>query len=1219
MKKMPIDTAHTGPPYAARASLIGLALVGLVVLARPADSQTASSAVTSIAFAAAAIDTTTPQTLTASFSVSGYTGSFTPTATMHYGHDYKVGAATCSTTGASSETCNFAITFTPTLPGIRKDAIFVYNGSTRLASVLVYGVGQGPFAALNPGVVTTVTTPNYVYDSAVDENGTDYYLSETGATITSYTTAGVSTILPVTGLVSPRSIGIDGAGVLYTHNDSYDASIITFDTVTGVTGSFTMPVTGYWDIQTVDPAGYLVSVELSTEKLYRVSPSGTYTAYQLSPTINGCCEIALDTANDVFVGGTTIDEVTPGNVQTQINANGADEGLAVDAAGILYATRYTAGTFNYGVAELQPANYGNAVLGLVPGQGGVPTGLGLGSDGTVFVGNYSSLQVVQRSQGAIAFGEQTTGTASSPQSVQILNIGNEALTVSNVVLAGTGYARQATGSLDCANGTVLQPAAYCQVALVLTPTSAGNFDGTLTFTSNSLYETTTQVVDLSGFVYGVNVVPSPATLPFGTQQTGSISAPSTVTLTNQGLLYSAAFGAPTSSSPVFTPGLGTCTSELAPGASCQLSVTFAPTALTAYSGTISLSAYSSGGGTAQAVTFAVTGTGTSAPAPVAALAPTTATFAGTAVGSQSAAQTFTLSNTGNAPMTSSGVTFTGTNPADFSVSSTTCGATLAAGASCSFAVIFKPAAAGSRSAVLDVADNAAGSPQTATLSGTGIAVTPQAVLTPTVLAFAATTSGTTAASQQVRLSNPGNGPLTISGISITGANAGDFAQTNNCGASLAVNASCTIAVTFSPQSAGAFAASLSIADNAAASPQGVSLSGAGIAGSAPQAQLTPVDLSFAATMVGATSASQTITLSNPGTAMLAISSIGVTGTDSADFHETSTCGSTLAANASCSISVSFTPGAAGALSAAISVADNSGTSPQTAALSGTGVAAAAPQATLSPTSLSFSGTTVGTTSESQTITLSNPGTATLAVSGITLAGASLADFAESSECGPSLAAGASCAISVSFTPSATGSATATLEVADNATGSPQMVSLSGLGNAEPTPNFDVTSPTPPQSVAPGGSASYSIVVTPSNGAFADAVSFSAAGLPAGAAVTFQPATVTPGSASATTEMTIELPEATAALSTPARWPAAPGYVLALFAPAYLNASRRRRRRSRFAALVGLFVFGIAVAGISGCDGGFRLPGAANNTYTINVTATSGAEVHTTTVSLTVQQ
>jgi hypothetical protein len=1193
------------------AVLAGLALV------QPVDAQTARSAVTSIEFAAATIGTTSPQTLNASFAVSGYTGSFTPTATMHYGHDYAVGAAACTTTGTGTETCNFPITFTPTLPGVRKDAIFVYNGTTRLASVLVYGIGQGPMAALNPGVVTSVTSSNYVYNSAVDENGTDYYLSETGASITSYTTAGVSTILPVAGLISPRSISVDGAGVLYTHNDTFDASIITYDTVTGITGSFTMPVNGFWDIQTVDPAGNIVSIELSSETLYRVSPSGSYTSYPLNPTLTGCCEIALDTAGDVFIGGTVIDEVTPGDVQTQINANYAEQGVQVDASGILYATRYTAGTFSYGVAELQPSNYGTAVLGLIPGQAGVPLGLGLGSDGTMFVGDYTTLEIVKRSQGAIAFGEQTAGTASAPQSVQILNIGNEALTVSNVTLAGAGYTRQATGSLDCANGTVLQPATYCQVAVVLTPTAPGNFNGTLTFTSNSLYATTTQVVDLSGYVNGINVVASPSTLSFGTQQTGTTSAPLGVTLTNQGLLYNATLGTPSSSNPVFTPAFGTCTSSLAPGASCQLSVTFAPTAVTAYSGTISLTAYSSGGPT-QAVSFAATGSGVGAPAPVAALSPTTATFASTQVGSSSAAQTFILSNTGNASLASIAVTLTGADPGDFSVASTTCGTTLAAGASCTLGIIFKPAAAGSRAAMLSVADNAAGSPQTAALAGTGVAVIPQAVLTPTSLAFPATTSGTTGAAQQVRLSNPGNGPLTISGIGISGANPGEFAQTNNCPSSLAVSASCTISVTFTPASAAAYSASLSVADNAAGSPQSVALSGSGVAAPAPQARLTPASLSFAGTTVGMSGTAQVITLSNPGTAALAITNIGLTGADAADFRQTNTCGGSLAVNASCSISVTFAPSTVGTLSASLSVADNAGT--QTASLSGTAVAVAAPGAAFSPASLSFPGTTVGETSASQTITVTNSGTAPLEIGAISLAGAGSADFAESNGCGATLAAGASCTILVTFTPSATGGSSATLTVADNAAGSPQTVSLTGTGDAAPAPNFDVASPTPPQSVAPGGSASYSIVVTPTNGTFADTVSFSASGLPAGATASFNPATVTPGSTTATTEMTIQLATATAGLRTPERWPAAPGYAVALFAPAYLGASaRRRRRRSRLLALLWLCALGAAVAGISGCDGGFRLPGASNHTYTVTVTATSGSEVHTTTVSLTVQQ
>ena len=73
----------------------------------------------------------------------------------------------------------------------------------------------------------------------------------------------------------------------------------------------------------------------------------------------------------------------------------------------------------------------------------------------------------------------------------------------------------------------------------------------------------------------------------------------------------------------------------------------------------------------------------------------------------------------------------------------------------------------------------------------------------------------------------GNGPLTITSIAITGINSGDFAQTNNCGGSVATGANCTINVTFTPAAKGGRAAALSITDNASGSPQQVSLKGSG--------------------------------------------------------------------------------------------------------------------------------------------------------------------------------------------------------------------------------------------------------------------------------------------------------------------------------------------------------------------------------------------------------
>src|SRR5207244_6328967 len=106
-----------------------------------------------------------------------------------------------------------------------------------------------------------------------------------------------------------------------------------------------------------------------------------------------------------------------------------------------------------------------------------------------------------------------------------------------------------------------------------------------------------------------------------------------------------------------------------------------------------------------------------------------------------------------------------------------------------------------------------------------------------------------------------------------------------------------------------------------------------------------------------------------------------------------------------------------------------------------------PNATLSPTSLTFSTQAIGTTSTAKTVTLKNTGTAILTISSIAITGINAGDFAQTHTCGSLLAAGASCKISVKFKPTMSGTRTAALSIRDNASGSPQKVTLSGIGTA----------------------------------------------------------------------------------------------------------------------------------------------------------------------------
>jgi uncharacterized repeat protein (TIGR03803 family) len=314
---------------------------------------------------------------------------------------------------------------------------------------------------------------------------------------------------------------------------------------------------------------------------------------------------------------------------------------------------------------------------------------------------------------------------------------------------------------------------------------------------------------------------------------------------------------------------------------------------------------------------------------------------------------------------------------------------------------------------------------------------PAVTLTPTSLNFGTVATSVTSPVKTVTLKNSGEAALTITLIAVTGTNSGDFPETSNCASSLAAGASCLIKVQFKPSATGARSAAVSITDNAAGSPQQVLLSGTGTT-----AKLSPTPLSVGTLAVGLTSAVKKVTLINVGTTALTISSIAVTGAEAADFPETATtCTSSLAAAASCTVSLTFKPSTTGARSANLTVTDNAAGSPQQVPLSGIGTTAE-----LTPTSLSFGSVKVGTTSAAKTVTLKNVGTTAITITSIRISGTDPGDYGETETCGSSLAASASCTISVSFKPTTTGTRSATLKVTDNAAGSPQQVSLSGTGS-----------------------------------------------------------------------------------------------------------------------------------------------------------------------------
>jgi hypothetical protein len=304
------------------------------------------------------------------------------------------------------------------------------------------------------------------------------------------------------------------------------------------------------------------------------------------------------------------------------------------------------------------------------------------------------------------------------------------------------------------------------------------------------------------------------------------------------------------------------------------------------------------------------------------------------------------------------------------------------------------------------------------------------------LTFADQNDGTTSAPQTITVTNTGNENLTVTNVSITGPNSGDFAETNTCTtASVAPQSTCAITVTFTPTITGNETASVSITDNAPASPQAVSLTGFGV-GSGPAAQLSATSLTFPLTVVGTQSKAQTVTLTNAGNATLTISKIAA----SVNFTETNTCGTSVAVGASCTITITFKPTMPNALTGAVTITDNAAGSPQSVALSGTGTVV-----TLSPALINFGSVAVGQSSSVHVATLKNSSKSALAVS-IAVTGTDPGDFPETNTCGTSVPASSTCTISVTFKPAARGLASAAVSITDTGGGSPQTVTLVGSGD-----------------------------------------------------------------------------------------------------------------------------------------------------------------------------
>jgi len=380
--------------------------------------------------------------------------------------------------------------------------------------------------------------------------------------------------------------------------------------------------------------------------------------------------------------------------------------------------------------------------------------------------------------------------------------------------------------------------------------------------------------------------------------------------------------------------------------------------------------------------------------------------------------------------------------------------------------------------------------------------------------------------------------------------------------------------------------------------------------------------------VGTSSSAQRVTLKNTGSAVLTITSITVSG----DFSQTNTCGSSLAASASCTLSVTFKPTATGTRTGAVTITDNANPATQTISLTGTGVSSG--RVFLSPASLTFPAQAVGTSSTAQSVTLSNTGSAALSITGITASG----DSSQTNTCGSSVAANANCTLSVTFNPTAAGTRTGAVTIADDAVGSPQTVPLTGTGE-----DFTLTAPpgsSTSASVSPGGTASYTLSVV-AVGGFNQNISFTCTGAPSEAACTVSPSSLT--LSSSPTNVTVKVTTTAPSVGAPRPNPLPPlgpvqscPWLLWTVALAALGSLARATRgwvqpgvrgsRAGFVTFAALLLVMGAMAACGGGGGGGGEPappsssGTPPGTYTLTVTGTcaSGSTNLSQSLNLTLQ-
>ena len=621
----------------------------------------------------------------------------------------------------------------------------------------------------------------------------------------------------------------------------------------------------------------------------------------------------------------------------------------------------------------------------------------------------------QSQPAGVDFGDVTVGT-SSTQTVVVANLGRGNATISAASVTGGGF-----NYMGPALPLTLSRGQSVNLTINFAPSAAGVSTGNLSLSAsgnispNSVPLTGTGVQTQQTLSLTVN----PQSVSFGNVPVGT-SGSQTISLLNSG-------NGPVNVSKATMAGNSFGMSGLAlpmtlgPGQSTAFTVSFAPAGAGSASGNISVVSDAAN----PVSTVALNGMGVQ---PQISVAPGSVSFGTVTVG-QTTSQTVTLTNTGGANLNITQFSGLGTG---FSVNGLALPLTLAPGKSTAFTVGFTPASGASFSSSLTLVSNAPTSPTAIPLSGTGLAQVLQLTPSATSLNFGSQTLNASA-TQSVTLTNTGNAAVSISQVNVAGSG---FTLSGSAPlVTLSAGQAVSFRVTFAPTTAGSATGSASIVSTAANSPLSISLSGVGVQS---QISVVPGSVSFGSVTVGQSN-SQTITLSNPGTANLNVTQSAGPGTG---FGLTGLAlPLTLAPGKSTTFTVSFTPTSGNSSSSSLTLVSDAPNSPTTIPLSGTGLAQVL-QLTPSATSLNFGSQTLNA-SATQNVTLTNTGNAAVSISQVNVTGTGFT--LNGSAPLVTLSAGQTASFGVTFAPTVAGSATGSASVVSTAANSPLSISLSGSG------------------------------------------------------------------------------------------------------------------------------------------------------------------------------